>query len=63
MEIDWGRNYYACGGFGHIACHCRNRGRGRPMEERRMEYGRRRIEDIYDQKDNLKEIENLELLN
>ena len=33
------------------------------MEERRMEYGRRRIEEIYDQKDNLKEIENLELLN
>ena len=38
MEVDWGRNCYACGGFRHMACHCRNRGRGRPMEERRMEY-------------------------
>jgi len=32
MEVDRGRNCYACGGFGHIAHHCRNRGRGRPIE-------------------------------
>ena len=38
MEVDRGRNCYACGGFGHMARHCRNRGRGRPMEGRRMEY-------------------------
>ena len=25
MEIDRGRNCFACGGFGHMACHCRNR--------------------------------------
>ena len=25
MEIDRGRNCYACGGFGHMAHHCRNR--------------------------------------
>jgi len=38
MEVDQGRNYYACGGFGHMARHCRNRGRGRPIEGKRMEY-------------------------
>ena len=39
MEVDRGRNCYACGGFGHMAHHCRNRGRGRPMDGRRVEYG------------------------
>ena len=63
MEIDRGRNCYACGGFGHMAYHCRNRGRGRPMEGRRVKYGRGRIEEIYDNANNLKEVENLELLN
>jgi len=24
MEVDRGRNCYACGGFGHLACYCRN---------------------------------------
>ena len=24
MEVDQERNCYACGGFGHMACHCRN---------------------------------------
>ena len=45
-----------------MACHCRNRGRERPMEGRRVEYRRGRIEEIYDQRDNLKGVENLELL-
>ena len=27
MEIDRGRNCFACGGFGHMAHNCRNRGR------------------------------------
>ena len=27
MEVDRRRNCYACGGFGHIACYYRNRGR------------------------------------
>ena len=62
MEVDRGRNCYACRGFGHMACNCRNRGRGRPMDGRRVEYGRGRIEEIFDQKDNLKGAENLELL-
>ena len=46
-----------------MAYHCRNRGRGRPMEERRIEYGGGRIKEIYNQRDNLKGVENLELLN
>ena len=33
MEVDRGRNCFACGGFGHIARHCRNQGmRGRVGE-------------------------------
>jgi len=63
MEVDRGRNCYACGGFGHMAHHCRNRGRERPMEERRMEYGGGQIEEIFDNMNNLKEGKNLELLN
>jgi len=63
MEVDRGRNCYACGGFEHMACHCRNWGRGRVVEERRLEYGGGRIEGIYEQSNNLKEVENLESLN
>ena len=63
IEIDRGRNYYACGGFGHMAHHCRNKGRERLIEERRMEYSGGRIEEINDYTNNLKEVENLELLN
>jgi len=63
MEVDWGRNCYTCGGFGYMARHCRNRGRGRPMEGRRVEYGGGRIGEITNFENNLKEGENLELLN
>ena len=43
MEVDRGRNYYTCRGFGHMAQHCRNREqRGRMAEGRRLEYGERR---------------------
>jgi len=64
MEIDWRRNYYACGGFRHMAHHCRNQGqRGRVAENRRVEYGGGRIEEIMNFSNNLKEGENLELLN
>ena len=62
MEVDRGRNCYACGGFGHIAHHCRNRGRGRAIEGRRVEYGGGRIEEIHELSNNLKGVENLELL-
>ena len=63
MEVDRGRNCYACGGFGHIVYYYRNRGRGRLIEGRRVEYGRGRIEEIHDNTNNLKGVENLELLN
>ena len=46
-----------------MAHYCRNRGRGRPIEGRRVEYSRGRIEKILDNSNNLKEVENLELLN
>jgi len=64
MEIDRGRNCYTCGGFGHMACNCRNRGqRGRVTENRRVEYGGGRIEEIMNIMNNLKGDKNLELLN
>jgi len=64
MEIDRGRNCYACGGFGHMARHCRNRDqRGRVAEGRRLEYGGGRIKGINEHLDNLKGVENLESLN
>jgi len=62
MEVDCGKNCYACGGFGHIAQHCKNWGRGRVAEGRRLEYRERRIEGINEQLNNLKEMENLESL-
>ena len=63
MEVDRERNCYTCEGFGHMACHYRNRGRGRPIEGKRVEYGGGRIEEINDHMNNLKGGENLELLN
>jgi len=62
MEVDRGRNCYACRGFGYMARHCRNRGRGRPIEGRRIEYGGGRIKEINKQLNNLKGVENLEFL-
>ena len=58
MEVDRGRNCYACGGFGHMARNCRNRG-----QRGRVEYGGGRIEEIMNITNNLKEDENPELLN
>ena len=64
MEVDWGHNCYACGGVGHMARNCRNRGqRERVAENRRVEYRGERIEEIPNFVNNLKEVENLELLN
>ena len=64
MDIDRGRNCYACGEFGHMARHCRNQGqRGRIVDNRRVKYGGGQIEEIIDISNNLKGTENLELLN
>ena len=63
MDIDRGRNCYACGGFGHMAHHYRNkRQRGKVAEGRRLEYSGGRIEGINEHLDNLKGVENLESL-
>ena len=58
MEVDRGRNCYACGGLGHMACNCRNRGR----VMRRVEIGGGRFEGNIEQIGHLKEVENLEAL-
>ena len=55
MEVDWERNCYTCGGFGHMAHYCRNR--GRVAEGRRVEF-----EGNYKYLNTLKEEENLESL-
>jgi len=62
MEVDRGRNCYACRGFGHMARHCRNWGRGRAMEGRRVEYGGGRFKGNIEQIGHLKNVENLEAL-
>ena len=63
MEVDCGRNCYACGGFGHMARHYKNRGQRRRVKQgRRVEYGRWNIEENNEQIRHLKEVENLEFL-
>ena len=63
MEINRGRNCFACGGFGHMACNCRNRDiRGRVAKNRRVKYRGGNIEEITNIGNNLKEVENLEAL-
>ena len=63
MEVDRERNCYACRGFGHMACHCRNQGEERVANRKRLEYGGGRIERNHVYENNLKEEENLESLN
>jgi len=58
MEVDRGRNCYTCGGFGHMARNCWNRGR----VMRRVEIGGGRFEGNIEQIGHLKEVENLEAL-
>ena len=58
MDIDHGRNCYACRGFGHMARNYRNRGR----IMRRVEIGGGRCEGNVEQIGHLKEMENLEAL-
>jgi len=58
MEVDQGRNCYACGGFRHMAHNCRNRRR----IMRRVEIGEGKFEGNIEQIRHLKEVENLEAL-
>jgi len=58
MEVNRGRNCYACGGFRHMARNCRNRGR----MMRRAEIGGGKFEGNIKQIGHLKEVENLEAL-
>ena len=55
MEVDRGRNCYACEGFGHMVHYYRNR--RRVAERRRLEF-----EGSYEHLNSLKEEENLESL-
>ena len=59
MEVDRGRNCYTCREFRHIAYYYRNR--RRVMQGRRVKYRGGRIKKIKDM-NNLKGVENLELL-
>jgi len=45
MDMNRGnRNCYNCGGFGHLARNCRNRGTGNRIGKgKRLEYGKERI--------------------
>ncbi len=62
MEVDRGRNCYACGGFGHIAHHCKPRKRKGSRQEKIGVWGER-FKGNYKYLNNLKEEENLEFLN
>jgi len=57
MEMDRSnRNYYSCGGFGHLARNCRNKRIENKIEKRRrLEYGG----NGNNEQSNLKEKENL----
>ena len=57
MEVDRGRNCFACGGFRHMARYCRNRGR----VMRRVDIGGRFKGNI-EQIGHLKEMKNLKAL-
>jgi len=63
MEVDRGRNCYACGGFRHMARHCRNWSRERVADRRRLEYEGRNLKGNHEYENRLKEEENLESLN
>ena len=44
MDVDKGRNCYTCGGFGHLARNCRNKGmKNRIGKERRLKYRQRKM--------------------
>jgi len=62
MEINRGRNCYACKEFGHMAHQCRSQGRIKVADGRRLEYVRKSLEENHEHLNCLKEEENLESL-
>ena len=62
IEVDRGRNCYACGDFRHMDYYCRNGGRERIEQGRRVEYEGGRFKENHEHSDNLKGEENLESL-
>jgi len=63
MKVNRGRNCYVCGGFRHMAHHCRNQEREKVTNRRRLEYRGERIKRNHIYENNLQEEENLESLN
>ena len=63
IGVDRERNCYTCRGFRHMAQHCRNKGRGKAADGRRLEYGEKGFEGNHEHLNNLKEKKNLESLN
>jgi len=59
MDVDRGRNYYNCRGFGHITRNCRLR--GTTEQGRRLEYGG--SQDNGQHSDNLNKEKDLIVLN
>ena len=62
MEVDRRRNCYACREFRHMAYHCRNQGRTKVVDKRRLKYEGGGIEGNHIYKNHLKEEKNLEFL-
>ena len=46
MKVNRGRNCCTCREFRHMAWHCRNQGRGRVADRRRLEYGGKSSREI-----------------
>ena len=63
IEVDRGRNCYACRRFGHMVCHYRNQRKTRVADGKRLEYIGEIFEENHKHLNCLKEKENLESLN
>jgi len=62
MEVDRGRNCYTYRGFRYMAQHCRNQGRRKAADRRRLEYGEEGFEGNHKHLNNLKEEKDLKSL-
>jgi len=62
IEVNRRRNFYTCWRFRYMVYYCRNKGRGKVMEGRKVKYGEGKIEESHELSNNLKGEENLKLL-